>query len=161
MNQFQWGKIQNSRKALREFLPWRQRLMAWLICYCPKIKSYRFDCSLLTPNFFRLYTSFEQFTASCIKKGQWFSIFDKIWLHWLHLANRLSKLFLKTRTIVAFIKEVNSYISVTMKENVMSSGNSEDILTLLTANPTKWANTLKQFTEELFDCVWPFCGVDD
>ena len=28
----------------------------------------------------------------------------------------------------------------------------------LTVNPTKWSDTLKQFFE-LFECVWPFCGV--
>ena len=35
----------------------------------------------------------------------------------------------------------------------------------LSANPTKLSNTLKQFVgkvaDELFECVWPFCGVDD
>ena len=33
----------------------------------------------------------------------------------------------------------------------------------LSANPTNWSNTLKQFVkqnaDELFDCVWPFCEV--
>ena len=32
----------------------------------------------------------------------------------------------------------------------------------LSANPTKWSNTLKQFvgrSDELYECVWPFCGV--
>ena len=32
----------------------------------------------------------------------------------------------------------------------------------LSANPTKWSNTLKQFvakTDELFECVRPFCRV--
>ena len=29
----------------------------------------------------------------------------------------------------------------------------------LSANPTKWSNTLKQFVDELFECVRPFCGV--
>ena len=36
-------------------------------------------------------------------------------------------------------------------------------LNLLSANPTKWSNTLKQFVgvcRQLFECVWPFCGVD-
>ena len=28
----------------------------------------------------------------------------------------------------------------------------------LSANPTKWSNTLKQF-DELFECVWPFCVI--
>ena len=27
------------------------------------------------------------------------------------------------------------------------------------ANPTKWSNILKQFVDELFEYVWPFCGV--
>ena len=27
----------------------------------------------------------------------------------------------------------------------------------LSANFTKWANTL--FADELFECVWPFCGI--
>ena len=27
----------------------------------------------------------------------------------------------------------------------------------LSANPTKWSNTLKQFVD--LECVWPFCGV--
>ena len=35
----------------------------------------------------------------------------------------------------------------------------------LSANPTKLSNTLKQFVakvaDELFECVWPFCGVGD
>ena len=29
----------------------------------------------------------------------------------------------------------------------------------LIANPTKWTNTLKQFVDELFECVRPFCGI--
>ena len=32
----------------------------------------------------------------------------------------------------------------------------------LSANPTKRSNTLKQlsaFPDELFECVWPYCGV--
>ena len=33
----------------------------------------------------------------------------------------------------------------------------------LSANPIKWPSTLKQFTgsvvNELFEIVWPFCGV--
>ena len=34
----------------------------------------------------------------------------------------------------------------------------------LSTNPTKWSNTLKQtirwqIADELFECVWPFCGV--
>ena len=29
----------------------------------------------------------------------------------------------------------------------------------LSANPTKWSNTLKQFVDELFECVRLFCGV--
>ena len=32
----------------------------------------------------------------------------------------------------------------------------------LSANPTEWSNTLKQFVgiaDELFKCVWPFCGI--
>ena len=31
----------------------------------------------------------------------------------------------------------------------------------LSANPTKWSNTLKSaaLADELFECVWPFCGV--
>ena len=33
-------------------------------------------------------------------------------------------------------------------------------INLLCANPTKWPNTIRrQITEELFECVWPFCGV--
>ena len=34
----------------------------------------------------------------------------------------------------------------------------------LSANPTKWSNTLKQFvgnTRRIFECVWPFCEVGD
>ena len=35
----------------------------------------------------------------------------------------------------------------------------------LSANPTKWSNTLKQFVgkfaDELFEYVWPFCGIGD
>ena len=26
----------------------------------------------------------------------------------------------------------------------------------LSANPTKWSNTLKPIADELFECVWPF-----
>ena len=32
----------------------------------------------------------------------------------------------------------------------------------LSANPTKWSNTLKSssaFAAALFECIWPFCGV--
>ena len=34
----------------------------------------------------------------------------------------------------------------------------------LSANPAKWSNTLKQYNssataDELFECVWTFCGV--
>ena len=29
----------------------------------------------------------------------------------------------------------------------------------LSAISTEWSNTLKQFADELFECVWPFCGV--
>ena len=38
-----------------------------------------------------------------------------------------------------------------------------EIFNPLIPKPTKWSNTLKQFvgnrSEELFECVWPFCGV--
>ena len=34
----------------------------------------------------------------------------------------------------------------------------------LSTNFTKWSNTLKQFEgkigDELFESVWPFCGID-
>ena len=32
---------------------------------------------------------------------------------------------------------------------------------MLTANPTKWSNALKQATiaDKLFERLWPFCGV--
>ena len=34
----------------------------------------------------------------------------------------------------------------------------------LSTKLTKWSNTLKtigrQFADELFECVWPFCGID-
>ena len=29
----------------------------------------------------------------------------------------------------------------------------------LSANLTKWSDTLKQFADELFVCVYPFCSV--
>ena len=29
----------------------------------------------------------------------------------------------------------------------------------LSANFTKWSNTVKQFAGELFECVCPFCGI--
>ena len=32
----------------------------------------------------------------------------------------------------------------------------------LSANPTKWPNTQtirRQIADELFECVWPFCGI--
>ena len=29
----------------------------------------------------------------------------------------------------------------------------------LSANPTKWSNTLKHFVDDLFECVWPFCEI--
>ena len=29
----------------------------------------------------------------------------------------------------------------------------------LSAISTEWSNTLKQFADELFECIWPFCGV--
>ena len=32
-------------------------------------------------------------------------------------------------------------------------------LNSLSANPTKWSNTLKQFADKLFECVWPFCKI--
>ena len=32
-------------------------------------------------------------------------------------------------------------------------------LDLLSANHTKWSNTIKQFVDKLFECVWQFCGV--
>ena len=32
-------------------------------------------------------------------------------------------------------------------------------LTLLSANPTKYPNTLKQFADELFECIQPFCRI--
>ena len=53
----------------------------------------------------------------------------------------------------------------------MSDGNDIFMLSLfltfmfvinpLSANPTKWSNTYRQFAfaDELFECVWPFCGV--
>ena len=31
----------------------------------------------------------------------------------------------------------------------------------LSANPTKWPNTLKQFADKLFECVWSFCEISD
>ena len=33
------------------------------------------------------------------------------------------------------------------------------VINPLSANPTKWSNTLKQFTDELFECVWPLCEI--
>ena len=39
---------------------------------------------------------------------------------------------------------------------------TENAFNPLSANPTKWSNTLKQLTakaDELFECVWPFYGV--
>ena len=29
----------------------------------------------------------------------------------------------------------------------------------LSTNPRKWSDTLKQFVDELLECVWPFCEV--
>ena len=37
--------------------------------------------------------------------------------------------------------------------------NSNLPITSLSANFTKWSNILKQFVDELFECVWPFRGV--
>ena len=41
--------------------------------------------------------------------------------------------------------------------------NNSNNLNPLIANPAKWSNILKaireQFADELFECVWPFCGV--
>ena len=37
-----------------------------------------------------------------------------------------------------------------------------DILNPLSTNPAKWSNTqtiCQQFTNELFECVWPFCDI--
>ena len=39
-----------------------------------------------------------------------------------------------------------------------------NIITLspLSGNPTKWSNTQtirRQIVDELFECVWPFCGI--
>ena len=33
------------------------------------------------------------------------------------------------------------------------------IINSLSANPKKWSNTFKQFVDELFECVWPFCEI--
>ena len=36
------------------------------------------------------------------------------------------------------------------------------LINSLSTNPTKWSETLKPFVtvaDELFECVWPFCGV--
>ena len=33
------------------------------------------------------------------------------------------------------------------------------IVKLLSANPTIWSNTIKQFVNGLFECVWPYCRV--
>ena len=29
----------------------------------------------------------------------------------------------------------------------------------LSTNPTKWSNTLKQFADELCECIWQFCKI--
>ena len=46
---------------------------------------------------------------------------------------------------------------------VKSDWSSERNLNPWSVNRTKWLNTLKQFAsavaDELFECVWPFCGV--
>ena len=33
------------------------------------------------------------------------------------------------------------------------------MINTLSAKPTKWSNTLKQFADELFECVRPFCEI--
>ena len=49
-----------------------------------------------------------------------------------------------------------------MLEKVLTLSETNSYLlniNLLSDNPTKWSNTLKQKqkTDELFECVWPFC----
>ena len=53
------------------------------------------------------------------------------------------------------LSKVNSVIAVDIDRHIKNRKH----LNLLSANPTKWSNTLKQFVGELFEFVGPFCGV--
>ena len=50
-------------------------------------------------------------------------------------------------------------IVLTLSESLKLTNSYLLNINLLSDNPTKWSNTLKQKqkTDELFECVWPFC----
>ena len=50
-------------------------------------------------------------------------------------------------------------LQATLTEGFLKTPNS---FYPLSANPTKWSNTLKivkAIADELFECVWQFCGI--
>ena len=58
------------------------------------------------------------------------------------------------------------WVSKLTKSSATTQAQIVPTLNLLSANFTKWSNTLKQFVgkmptigDELFECVWPFCGI--
>ena len=46
-----------------------------------------------------------------------------------------------------------------IKDWISQEQSKKKHLNPLNANPTKWSNTLKQFADELFECVSPFCDI--
>ena len=65
-------------------------------------------------------------------------------------------------TVYCFFSNKNGKIHQCLVIEGYSNQKKENLkLNPLRANHTKWSNTLKhaQIADELFECVWPFCGV--
>ena len=68
---------------------------------------------------------------------------------------------LGTRVIFQHLSQINicSQLTPDFKKTSLGLSLLHKMLNLLSASPTKWPNTLKQFVGELFECVWPFCEI--
>ena len=58
------------------------------------------------------------------------------------------------------------WVSKLTKNSATTQAQIVPTLNPLSASFTKWSNTLRQFVgklptiaDELFECVWPFCGI--
>ena len=63
-----------------------------------------------------------------------------------------------------YIHQKCKKMQISWERNILSSNNKVHWLYInpLSANVTKWSNTLKNLSavaDELFECVWSFCGV--
>ena len=80
--------------------------------------------------------------------------------HFLSKQCYLPNLIIWSSTFVPVLFETEKAKKRTRERGL---ANSKDDVNPLNAKLTKWPNTLKQFLGnlpfELFECVWPFCGI--